>query len=206
MLALENVETNLFSNLNFAIRQNGIYGIIGRNGSGKSTLYTLINGELRSKSGKIYGFDRVVYVPNLEIFNEELSGFAYLEMLTGEAYQRANILSQKFHADSFLNKKIKTYSLGMKEILAFILTLSLESDLIIIDELMNGLDQGMRDLAYTVLGEVSGDKIILLTSHILEEVFANSEKVFLLNGSSLQEVNDLPGAKSLVGKELVFSG
>ena len=146
---------------NLEIKHNGIYGIIGRNGSGKSTLYTLINGELRINSGKIIGFDQSVYVPNLEIFNEELSGMDYLNLLPSKEHKCAKDLSQRFLAERFLNKKIKNYSLGMKEILAFILTLSLDGDLIIIDELMNGLDQGMRDLAYKILHEVLKDKVIL---------------------------------------------
>ncbi|USI66693.1 hypothetical protein LMK05_05295 [Lactococcus petauri] len=49
-----------------------------------------------------------------------------------------------FSASRFFKKPIKKYSLGMKEILAFIYTVSLEADLIIVDELMNGLDNAMR--------------------------------------------------------------
>ncbi|MFK4900217.1 AAA family ATPase [Lactococcus petauri] len=75
-----------------------------------------------------------------------------------------------FSASRFFKKPIKKYSLGMKEILAFIYTVSLEADLIIVDELMNGLDNAMRAKAFQILKELSKTKIILLTSHILEEV------------------------------------
>ncbi len=69
----------------------------------------------------------------------------------------------------------------MKEILAFIYTVSLEADLIIVDELMNGLDNAMRAKAFQILKELSKTKIILLTSHILEEVEKYCDQVYFLS-------------------------
>ncbi|MCI3871809.1 hypothetical protein [Lactococcus petauri] len=63
-----------------------------------------------------------------------------------------------FSASRFFKKPIKKYSLGMKEILAFIYTVSLEADLIIVDELMNGLDNAMRAKAFQILKELFQNK------------------------------------------------
>lgn len=191
-------------NLELRLSKNGIYGIIGRNGAGKSTLFTAINGELKLKRGEISGFNRVAYVPNLAIFDENLTANDYIAALSKEAQQKAAKLIENFSAERFFSGKIKKYSLGMKEIFAFIMTLSLESDLVIIDELMNGMDNGMRQLAFSYLQLISKDKIVLLTSHILEEVFRFSDKVYLLKHSELHEIRDIKDAILEINDSPVF--
>lgn len=188
-----------------SISNNGIYGIIGRNGSGKSTLFTIINGELKLKSGEISGFSSVAYVPNLAIFDENLTANDYIAVLSKDEQQKATKLIKNFSAELFFSGKIKTYSLGMKEIFAFIMTISLESDLVIIDELMNGLDNSMRKLAFSYLQLISKEKIVLLTSHILEEVFQFSDKVYLLNYSELHEIKDVKDAILKINDSQVFA-
>lgn len=187
-------------NLELRLSKNGIYGIIGRNGAGKSTLFTAINGELKLKRGEISGFSRVAYVPNLAIFDENLTANDYIAALSKEAQQKAAKLIENFSAERFFSGKIKKYSLGMKEIFAFIMTLSLESDLVIIDELMNG----MRQLAFSYLQLISKDKIVLLTSHILEEIFRFSDKVYLLKHSELHEIRDIKDAILEINDSPVF--
>ncbi len=204
-LYLSAVTAGNLKNFELSISKNGIYGIIGRNGAGKSTLFTIINEELRLKSGQISGFSRVVYVPNLDIFDENLTANDYMAVLSKDEQQKSTKLIKKFSADRFFSGKIKTYSLGMKEIFAFIMTISLESDLIIIDELMNGMDNSMRKLAFSYLQLISKDKIVLLTSHILEEVFQFSDKVYLLNHSELHEIKDLKDAILKINDSPVFA-
>lgn len=208
-LVLKNLTTSAFTEINLNLTENGLYGIIGRNGAGKSTLFATINqevlkyeGEIALKNGKSKG--RVVYVPNLDIFDKNLSANDYIDLLKGEEKKRALDLMVIFQADKFFSKKIRKYSLGMQEILAFILSMSLESDLVIVDELMNGLDNSMREEAFQVLKKMSADKIILLTSHILEEVEKNCDKVYFLSKNSFTEVSDFEEAKKLVLENEVF--
>ena len=208
-LILKNLTTSAFKGINLKITENGLYGIIGRNGAGKSTLFATINqevlkyeGEIALKNGKNKG--RVVYVPNLEVFDKNLSANDYIKLLKGEEQKCALDLMVIFQADKFFSKKIGKYSLGMKEILAFILSVSLTSDLIIIDEMMNGLDNSMREKAYQVLKKISEDKIILLTSHILEEVEKYCDKIYFLSKEAFLEVADFETAKKLVLENEVF--
>ena len=81
-------------------------------------------------------------MPNLAIFDENLTAQDYILTLSKDE-QESDSNDSDFVANSFVNK-IKTYSLGMKEIFAFIMTLSISSDLVIVDELMNGMDYGMQ--------------------------------------------------------------
>lgn len=206
---IEQLITAQFDHLNFKLSHSGLYGVIGRNGSGKSTLFTIINGEMKIIGGHIQILEgkyqgRVVYVPNLEIFDKNLNGYDYIKLLKGKELQRANELMPKFQAERFFKKSISKWSLGMQEILAFILTMSLDSDLIIIDELMNGLDDSMRTMAFQILKEVSKEKIILLTSHILEEVEKYCDEVYFLTKASLNPVSNFEEAKKLIMENKVF--
>ena len=203
-MKLSNIVAGNLENLSFDITRKGLYGIIGRNGAGKSTLFTLINGEMKLKSGKISGFNRSAYVQNLAIFDENLTAQDYILTLSKDEQEKATAMIQDFAANSFVNKKIKTYSLGMKEIFAFIMTLSISSDLVIVDELMNGMDYGMRKLAFGYLKSISQEKIVLLTSHILEEVYQYSDKIYLLNDSKLAEMPSLEVAKDIMQKNKAF--
>lgn len=203
-MKLSNIVAGNLENLSFDITRKGLYGIIGRNGAGKSTLFTLINGEMKLKSGKISGFNRSAYVPNLAIFDENLTAQDYILTLSKDEQEKATAMIQDFAANSFVNKKIKTYSLGMKEIFAFIMTLSISSDLVIVDELMNGMDYGMRKLAFGYLKSISQEKIVLLTSHILEKVYQYSDKIYLLNDSKLAEMPSLEVAKDIMQKNKAF--
>ena len=205
-IEIKNFTMKTCSNLNLTISQNGLYGIIGRNGAGKSTLFTAINGEMKLKSGTIHisGNGRVAYVPTLDIFDQDLNAMDYIKLLRGEERENAERLLSRFQAERFFNKKIKTYSLGMKEILAFIYSLSVSSDLIIIDELMNGLDHAMRELAFEILKEVSRQKTVLLTSHILEEIEKFCDDVYFLSNNGCTEVTDFEEAKTLILENQVF--
>ena len=202
-IEIQNLTTSVFDNINLSILENGLYGIIGRNGAGKSTLFTAINGEMKLKSGQI-STGSVVYIPNLDIFDKNLSATDYIKLLTGEAQNRAKQLMPLFQASRFFDKKIRTYSLGMQEILAFIYTMSLPSDVIIVDELMNGLDNTMRELAFRILKDEAQHKIILLTSHILEEVEKYCDKVYFLARDGFSEVEDFAEAKKLIEENEVF--
>ena len=170
-LIINNLTTFTLSNICLTLDKPGLYGIIGRNGTGKSTLFTAINkemnyeGDIQISDGWHQG--RVSYVATLDIFDPNLRAIDYIKVLTKTELKSAEKYMPLFSASRFFKRPIKKYSLGMKEILAFIYTVSLEADLIIVDELMNGLDNAMRAKAFQILKELSKTKIILLTSHIL---------------------------------------
>lgn len=207
-LEIKNLSTNALKSLNLEISKPGIYGIIGRNGVGKSTFFTAISdelkysGEIRVKDSLFSG--RVSYVPSLSIFDENLKAQDYIKELKGIELENALKYMPKFHTDRFFTKPIKKYSLGMKEILAFIYTISIEADVLIIDELMNGLDHNMRNKAYEILKDLSQTRIILLTSHILEEMENNCNQVYFLSKNGFSKVTNFENAKQLILETEVF--
>ncbi|MBP2620656.1 ATP-binding cassette domain-containing protein [Streptococcus panodentis] len=195
-LRINNLTTAIFENLNFELTGPGLYGIIGPNGIGKSTLFSLINGEVKGFGGEIQS-GKVAYIPSLDIFDKNLSAQDYLQLLSSEELAAFQENLEKMGGADYLKKKIGKYSLGMKELFALLYVLALPSDLIILDELLDGLDELRRFAAYELLKAYSADKIILLTSHNLSEVFKICDTVYLLDKDSLTAVEDFDPANSL---------
>ncbi|MFK4839369.1 ATP-binding cassette domain-containing protein [Lactococcus petauri] len=207
-LIINNLTTCTLSNICLTLDKPGLYGIIGRNGTGKSTLFMAINkemnyeGDIQISDGWHQG--RVSYVATLDIFEPNLRAIDYIKVLTKTELKSAEKYMPLFSASRFFKRPIKKYSLGMKEILAFIYTVSLEADLIIVDELMNGLDNAMRAKAFQILKELSKTKIILLTSHILEEVEKYCDQVYFLSKYGFDDVLNFREAQKLIQETQVF--
>lgn len=207
-LIINNLTTCTLSNICLTLDKPGLYGIIGRNGTGKSTLFTAINkemnyeGDIQISDGWHQG--RVSYVATLDIFEPNLRAIDYIKVLTKTELKSAEKYMPLFSASRFFKRPIKKYSLGMKEILAFIYTVSLEADLIIVDELMNGLDNAMRAKAFQILKELSKTKIILLTSHILEEVEKYCDQVYFLSKYGFDDVLNFREVQKLIQETQVF--
>lgn len=197
-LHVKNLRTTIFDRLSFDLPETGCYGIIGKNGIGKSTLFALLNGEGSILEGQIE-VGRVAYIPNLAIFDKHLSAQDYLSLLTPAVratfYQH---LDEMGGAD-FLSRKIDSYSLGMKELFAFLFTLVTPSQVLIFDELLDGLDEQRRFAAYRLLKAYSQKRLILLTSHNLSEVFKVTDQVLCLTRTGLESVASLEVAQVTLG-------
>jgi ABC-2 type transport system ATP-binding protein len=198
-LHISHLITDIYQDLSFELTEPGLYGIIGRNGIGKSTLFSLINGEIKFKSGQITA-GRIAYIPDLDIFNRYLTANDYIKLLTSEERTTFENYLRKMGDQNYFNRRIGKYSLGMKELFAFLYVISLDSKIIILDELLDGLDERKRFAAYDLIKEISEEKIVLLTSHNLSEVFTCSDSVYLLSQSSIQLIPDLETAqKAMMG-------
>ncbi|GAB2022385.1 AAA family ATPase [Pseudolactococcus yaeyamensis] len=196
-LRVENLTTDIFENLSFEMPSTGLYGLIGRNGIGKSTLFSLLNGEMKFSVGKLE-VGKLAYVPSLEIFDKYLTANDYLKLLASEeqAVFRQNL--ERLGGADFFNQKIGKYSLGMKELFAFLYILSIESDVLILDELLDGLDEQRRFAAYRLLKKHSHEKLILLTSHNLSEVFDTTDRVYILEKTALKVIDNLETAQAQI--------
>ena len=187
-LKVNNLTTEVFQDLSFNLPKTGLLGIVGRNGVGKSTLFSTINGEIKVSDNCIES-GKVSYIPNLEIFDKHLSAQDYLRLLKADEQVVFQKNLETMGGANFLKQKIGKYSLGMKELFAILYLLSMQSDLIIFDELLDGLDEQRRFRAYKLLKEQSKTKLILLTSHNLSEVFEVCDCVYLLEKDSLKSID-----------------
>lgn len=211
--------------VNMHIPKGSIYGFVGENGSGKTTIMRMLTGVARPTKGgysiegvahtsnKIYKVrqkmsaivENVSYVPSMTA----LDNIKYQELYLGiklTPEQRMNLLTL-VDLGNVGKKKVKNFSLGMRQRMGIALALMNDPEFMLLDEPMNGLDpQGIAELRELLI-KVNREKgiTILISSHILSEL----EKIatvygFISHGKLLEEltVEELQdkGRKSLLVK------
>ncbi|WKB50015.1 ATP-binding cassette domain-containing protein (plasmid) [Lactococcus lactis subsp. lactis] len=183
--------------LNFQIDKPGIYGLIGRNGSGKSTFFSILNKETKVKDS-IINTNKIMYLSNLQSFDKNLKGIDYLKILSNTEYEKALEISNKFGANEFINKKIGKFSLGMLQQFSIIISLSIDADIIIFDEIYTGLDIKHQKIFFELLNTEKNKKILVLTSHYFEDLKKHCDITFFLNKNSIEVVEDFSKLESKI--------
>lgn len=193
-------------NVDIHIKKGAIYGFIGRNGAGKTTCLKMISGLATPTSGEIKLFG---YSGNeLSQIRSRVGCLVEAPGLYGGMSAYDNLLikcklfgiKKKDYIEEILRviglentgkKKVKHFSLGMKQRLGIGLALVGEPDLLVLDEPINGLDpQGIAEVRDTIqrLNE-ERDMTILISSHILEELSKIATDYGIIhNGTLLQEI------------------
>ena len=183
----------------------GMFGLLGPNGAGKSTFMKILAGLLEPTSGAVTldGKDviadpqwlraRLGYLPQEFGFYPHLTGRAMLEhllrlkgveapggfaRLAGELLERVNLA---FAAD----RKVKGYSGGMKQRLGIAQAIAGDPRLIIVDEPTAGLDPEERLRFYHLLAELAEGRIVLLSTHIVEDVSVLCPRFALIRNGRL---------------------
>lgn len=168
------------------LKKGNIYGFVGRNGSGKTLLFKTIVGFTRPTAGHVFvnqkeiGVD-IDFAENVGLIIETpgfLPQYTAYKNLLYLADIRKKITKQQIidtinrvGLDAKNRKKIKTYSLGMRQRLAIAQAIMEEPELIVLDEPMNGLDNEGIKIVKELLQELRGKgKTILLSSHYAEDV------------------------------------
>ncbi|GGE32417.1 ATP-binding cassette domain-containing protein [Streptococcus himalayensis] len=194
---VRDITIDIFENLSFSMPSTGLYGVIGQNGAGKSTLFSMMSGEIKIPK-KNMRIGKVSYIPSLNIFDKYLTANDYVKVLSLNEQKRFHKNLKQMGGATFFGKKIGKYSLGMGELFCFIYALSIESDVLILDELLDGLDEQRRFAAYELLKHYKKEKLILLTSHNLSEVFKVSDDVYFLEEGKLVIVDGLETAQNKI--------
>ena len=196
-------------NVNMHIEQGTIYGFVGENGSGKTTIMRLLTGlaeptkgsytlfGLSNKDRKLYAFRNQIaaivestsLVPTMTAIDNMIFQELYLGIKLTEE-ERENIL-KLVNLQDVGKKRVKNFSLGMRQRLGIALALINKPNLMLLDEPMNGLDpQGIAELRDLLLNLNKNEGItILISSHILSEL----EKVathygFITHGKLIEEI------------------
>lgn len=182
----------------------GIYALIGPNGAGKSTLMNIIIGNVKADSGKIEfnnedifkenkKFREILgYVPQKQALYEDFSAEKYLyyiATLKGVekklAKERIDNLLIKLDLYEFKDKKIKGYSIGMKQRVLIAQALINDPKVLILDEPTAGLDPKQRINLRNFISEIAMDKIIIFTTHIISDIENISEEIILIKNGIL---------------------
>ena len=208
ILKIENLNTSYGKNLvlkdiNLEIKEGSIFGLIGPNGAGKSTLMKSILGLVEKDSGKITLYGKEVNERNQKETNKNLGSLieapSFYDHLT--AYDNLDLICDmkninKDKIDKTLrdvglikskDKKVREFSLGMKQRMGIAIALIGNPKILILDEPINGLDpygiEEMRDLFKSIVK--NSNTSILISSHILDEIEKISTHIGILKNGSL---------------------
>ena len=163
--------------VSFEIEEGKILGIIGKNGSGKSTMLRAIAGIFSPDKGSINLHGNTISLLSIGVgFNKKLTGKEniYLSgMLLGFSEEQVREKEKEIidFADigDFINKPVKTYSSGMYSKLAFAITAILETDIMLIDEVLSVGDVKFKEKSYNKMKELISDehRTVIIVSHRL---------------------------------------
>ena len=179
----------------------GLFGLLGPNGAGKSTLMNAVAGLLEPTSGSITldGADivkdpRIVrrqlgYLPQDFGFFPDLTGIAMLELMLklkgvdgpGGRRKIAQALLERVNLAHAAKRKVSGYSGGMRQRLGLAQAIAGDPRLVIVDEPTAGLDPEERHRFYRLLAELAKNRIILLSTHIVEDVATLCPRMAVIN-------------------------
>lgn len=213
----------VLDNVNITIKKGDIYGLIGRNGAGKTTLMKIITTLASPTSGTFELFNtssendelfdnkkRVGSLIEYPAFYPNLSAYDNLKYYTIQRgivdKNQINKVLELVNLTGAGKKKVKTFSLGMKQRLGIALAILNSPDFVILDEPINGLDPiGISELRDTFKKLSDNGITLLISSHILSELYLLANEFgFLENGKLIKELSkeelDLECSKCIVIK------
>lgn len=193
-------------NVSLHIKRGEIYGFIGRNGAGKTTFMKMITGLSTPTSGEItlFGAKDDEQGSQLRRIGNLIEEPGLYSNMTGFQNLKCKALALGIHKKEYIyellnqvglsnagKKKVKNYSLGMKQRLGIAMALVGGPDLLILDEPINGLDpQGIAEVRDTILRlREEQNMTIMISSHILEELYKVADTFGIINnGKLIQEL------------------
>lgn len=167
--------------LSFEIKKGETVGIVGKNGSGKSTLLKLITGVTTPSGGKITVNGRISAILELGAgFNPQMTGLENIYLNTsinGMSRQETDSKVAEIIAfaelGEFIHQPVKTYSSGMKARLAFAVSISVEPDILIVDEALSVGDAAFQRKCFAKMEDIrTKGATILFVSHSEASVVA----------------------------------
>ena len=204
-------EQTALNNINLNIKKNEIVGLLGPNGAGKSTLMKSITGVLKIETGQILFQGRDIsqfpieskknigFLPENNPLYQDMFVKEYLNFVANihkisskrvdEVIELVGITPEK-------SKKISQLSKGYKQRVGLAQAIIHQPDLLILDEPTNGLDPNQIIEIRNLIKEISLEKTIILSTHIMQEVEALCSRVILIHkGNILQDcsIEDFKG-------------
>ncbi|MGX7418057.1 ABC transporter ATP-binding protein [Carnobacterium gallinarum] len=199
--------------LDFFIDSPEIIALVAPNGSGKSTLMNIICNLEKADAGeiKIFGqpatkytnFYQLSYLQDNSVLYDSLSGLDHLQLIMDMhklSSKRIEEVTEELGMQGYLKKKVKNYSLGMKQHLLFAMSILPKPKLLLLDEPLNGLDPSSVAKVRTILKRMNQEDAttVLFSSHNLEEIDKlTSNCIFLSEGKiiSVQDIETTQGSR-----------
>lgn len=182
-----------------AALEPGVYGLLGANGAGKTTLMRMLCAILEATSGEVYLDGKNIVTMGADYRNvlgylpqdfgyypgyTAAEFLMYISALKGIpkkiAKKRSRELLEEVGLSDVADKKIRTFSGGMKQRVGIAQALLNQPDILILDEPTAGLDPKERVRFRNLLSDYAGDKIVILSTHIVSDIEAIADEVLLM--------------------------
>ena len=204
--------------LDLEVRTGEVHGFLGPNGSGKSTTIRILLGLLRADRGQVtlLGGDpwreaatlhrRLAYVPGEVALWPNLTGGEVIDLLArlrgGVDPQRRASLLERFDLDP--TKKTRSYSKGNRQKVALVAALASDVELLLLDEPTSGLDPIMEAAFRDCIREEQArGRTVLLSSHILAEAEALSDRLSIIRAGRIVQSGTLAELRHLTRTTMV---
>ncbi len=184
--------------VSFEVEEGGILGIIGKNGSGKSTLLKSIAGVFSPNSGTIDLNGHSVSLMALGVgFKDNLTGrenIVLSGMLLGfsekEIEERIPEIIEFAEIGDFIDRPVRTYSSGMHSKLAFAITAMLETDIMLVDEVLSVGDERFKKKSLAKMKELINDKnrTVIIVSHSIPTLKELCNQVLWIHEGEIKEI------------------
>lgn len=203
LLRLKKVHVEEFQavkDVSFVVPKGEILGIIGKNGSGKSTMLKAMAGIFSPDSGSIDLKGHTVSLLSIGVgFQKEVTGRENIllsGMLLGFSEQEIRAKMDEIIAfaelGKFIDMPVKTYSSGMYSKLAFSITAILETEIMLIDEVLSVGDQHFKKKSYKKMKELisNRDRTVVIVSHNISTLSSLCERVMWMHDGVIKMIGD----------------
>ena len=221
MIELKNISKaylknkNIIENLNLTIKNGEIFGFLGPNGAGKTTTIKMITGIIKPSNGEVYidgisikekpleAKKNFSYVPDSPDMFLSLTGNEYLNFMA-DMYniplkirtERINNFAMQFEIIENLDQRILEYSHGMRQKIVLIGALLNDSNNLILDEQMVGLDPKAAYVLKKIMREyANANKTVLFSTHVLEIAEKICDRVCIINKGEIITIGTIDEIK-----------
>lgn len=190
--------------LTVSANEGEIIGLVAPNGMGKSTLFNVIANYIKPSNGEVVFFDQDTYgsekkemkirsylsfLPEQEDLFEQLSGVDHLKLYANMWQKTAKHVPkiiEELNMGHYVKQKVYTYSLGMRQRLCFAMMLAADTPIMLMDEVMNGLDVSNVILITNHLRRLREEKkLVFIASHLLDNLDLYADRVLFLKDGKI---------------------
>lgn len=199
MIKLQNVEKvikgkTVLKNINLSINNNDYILLKGHNGCGKTMLLRLIAGLIYPTQGKIdidkeYTYGVIIENPTFLLGESALYNLKYLAEINNRI-STEDILEwmKKLNLYEVRNKKVRSFSLGMKQRLAIIQAVMENPDILLLDEPFNAIDDDNLNIIFDILNQYSRDgHVIIIASHGDYSEHCNFNRIISMSDGGIKD-------------------
>lgn len=215
MITIQNISVHftdkkVLDDISITFEQGELIGLVAPNGTGKSTLMNVLMNYLQPTKGKVLFDNELSYssksnevkihqfvsmMPDQSDLYNHLSGREHLKMYAMMWKSDIKLIDETIAAlnmGHYVNKKTGTYSLGMRQRLCFAMQIVANTKIMMMDEVMNGLDPNNVEIISKILMQKKAEgKLIIIASHLLDNLEKYADRIFLFNEGKLIDANEI---------------